>query len=85
MMTKGDRAGRIFLSHPHTNIGFFFLLTTKHCILYWKKNMKRLPEDPEFAEIRHGDVILTLRASSVRPTCGLFVIIFPTDWYGYVR
>ena len=50
-----------------------------------KKNMKRLPEDPEFAEIRHGDVILTLRASSVRPTCGFFVIIFPTDWYGYVR
>ena len=25
VMTKGDREGRIFLSNPHTNNGFFFL------------------------------------------------------------
>ena len=29
VMTNGDQDGRIFLSHPHTNNGFFFLLTTK--------------------------------------------------------
>ena len=28
MMSIGDREGRMFLSHPHTNDGFFFLLTT---------------------------------------------------------
>ena len=39
-MTNGDREERIFLSHPHTNNGFFILLTTKYLILYWK-NMKK--------------------------------------------
>ena len=46
--------------------------------------MKRLPEIPEYAEIRHGDGILTLndvtdrRATSVRPTCGCsFFLSFP--------
>ena len=37
VMTNGDHEGWIFLSHPHTNNGFFFLLTTKYLILYWKK------------------------------------------------
>ena len=60
VMTIGDREERIFLSHPHKNNGFFFLLTVKYLILYWK-DMKRLPENPEFAEMRHGDVILTLQ------------------------
>ena len=40
MMTNGDREGQIFLSHPHTNNGLFFLLTTKYRILYWK-HMKK--------------------------------------------
>ena len=40
VMKNGDREGRIFLSHPHMNNGFFFLLTTKYLILYWK-NMKK--------------------------------------------
>ena len=57
-MTNGDREGRIFLSHPHTNNGFFFLLTTKYRILYRKK---LLPENPEITVMRHGDVILTLQ------------------------
>ena len=37
-MTNGDREGQIFQSHPHTNNGFFFLLTdtTKYLNLYWK-------------------------------------------------
>ena len=34
VMTNGDREGRIFVSHPNMNNGFFFLLTTKYCILY---------------------------------------------------
>ena len=28
LMTTGDREGPIFLSHPHKNNGFFFLLTS---------------------------------------------------------
>ena len=70
VMTKGDPEGRIFLSHPHTNNGFFFLLTTRYHILYWK-NMKRLQENPEFADMRHADVILMSITSQidVRPTC----------------
>ena len=60
VMTIGDREGRIFLSNPYTNDGYFFLLTTKYLILYYK-DMKKLPEMSEFAEMRHGDVILTLQ------------------------
>ena len=60
-MTNGDREGRIFLSNPHTNNGFFFSLTIKYLFLYWKKTWKRLPENPEYAQMRHGDVILTLQ------------------------
>ena len=60
MMTISDREGQIFLSHPHTHDGYFFLLPTKYVILYYK-DMKKLHENPEFAEMRHGDVILTLQ------------------------
>ena len=52
--------GTEFLFHPHTNNGFLFLLTTKYRISYWK-SMKRLPENPEYAEMRHGDIILTFK------------------------
>ena len=34
MMTNGDPEGRIFLSYPHTNNGFFFLLTTVFIYLF---------------------------------------------------
>ena len=60
--------GMDFLSHPHTNNGFVLLLTIKYLILYWK-DMKRLPENPEFAEMRHGEVILTLQWRH-RSMCG---------------
>ena len=40
VMTNGDHDGRIFLSHPHSNKGFFFLLTTKYLILNRKKHKK---------------------------------------------
>ena len=43
MITNGDPEGRIFLSSPHTNNGFFFLLTT--VVLFENK----LPEVPEYA------------------------------------
>ena len=33
VMTNSDCEERIFLSHPHPNNGFFFLLTTKYLIL----------------------------------------------------
>ena len=61
MMTIGDRDGRIFLSHPRTNNGFFLLLTTYYLIYILKKNLKKtsLSENPDYAEMRHGDVILT--------------------------
>ena len=39
-MTNSDRKGQIFLSHPHTNNGLFFLRTTKYLNLYWKKHEK---------------------------------------------
>ena len=35
-MTIGYHGGQIFLSDPHTTNGFFFMLTTKYLILYWK-------------------------------------------------
>ena len=59
-MPIGDRGGQIFLSHPHTHDGYFFLLTTKYLILYWK-DVKRFQENPEFAEMRYGEVILSLQ------------------------
>ena len=34
VMTNGDDEGRIFLFHPHTSNGLFFLLTTKYFILH---------------------------------------------------
>ena len=52
MMTNSDSEGQIFLSNPHTNNGFFFLLTT---VLILKN---KLPEISEYA-ISHDDVTLT--------------------------
>ena len=34
VMTNSDHEGRIFLSYPHTNNGFFFLLTTFFIYLF---------------------------------------------------
>ena len=46
VMTKGDPQGQIFLSYPHTNNGFFFLLTIVFNYLFEIK----LPEVPEYAK-----------------------------------
>ena len=34
VMTNGDSVGRIFLSYPHPNIGFFVMLTTVFIYLF---------------------------------------------------
>ena len=60
MMIKGHPEGRIFLSRPHMNNGLFSLLTTKYLVVYWK-TLKRLKKTPKYAEMRHGDGILTLQ------------------------
>ena len=44
----------IFLSHPHTNNGFFFLLTIKFCIFH----QKRIPKVPDYSEMRHKMMML---------------------------
>ena len=62
VMTNGDRVGWIFLYHPHTNRGCFFLLTNKYLIFIGKTGI-RLSNNPKYAEMRHGDVILTLQWS----------------------
>ena len=73
MMTSGDSEGHIFLSQPHMNKRFFFLLTAKYLILYWK-NMKKLPENPDFAEKGHGDIIFTLQCCQ-GSMCGKHVAV----------
>ena len=43
VMTNDDREGHIFLSYPHTNNGFFFLLTTVFIYLFILKHASRSP------------------------------------------
>ena len=47
MMTNGDPERWIFLSYPHSNNAFFFLLTT--VLIYLFKN--KLPEVHEYTKI----------------------------------
>ena len=49
MMTNGDPEGRIFLSYPHTNNGFFFLLPT---VFIYLSIHNTLPEVPEYAKMQ---------------------------------
>ena len=65
-----------------TRIMDYFSCSPPNASFYIEK--KRLPETLEYAEMRHGDVILTLYdvtdpcAASVRPTCGCsFFYSFP--------
>ena len=46
-MTNGDPEGRIFLSYPHMNSGFFFFLLTTVSFLE-----NKLPEVPEYAKMQ---------------------------------
>ena len=58
MMTNGDREGQIFLSHL-TQIMDSFSCSPLKTSFYIGKYEKKLPEDREYDEMRHGDVILT--------------------------
>ena len=52
-MTNGDPEGRIFLSYPHTNNGFFFFSTTVFIYLFiYLFILKKLPEVPEYAKMQ---------------------------------
>ena len=55
MMTNSDPEGLIFLSYPHTNNGFFFLLTTVS--FFYNK----LPEVPEYAKMQFNNDDITLK------------------------
>ena len=53
VLTNGGPEGRIFLSYPHTNNGFFFLLTTAFIYLFiYLFISNKLPEVPEYAKMR---------------------------------
>ena len=52
-MTNSDLEGRIFLSYPHTNNGFFFLLTTVFIYLFFIHSFQnKIPEVPEYAKMQ---------------------------------
>ena len=60
MMKNGERKGQIFQfppSHKYWNI----FLARRYIPNFIFEDMKVPPENPEYAEIRHGDVILTLQ------------------------
>ena len=55
MMTNCDPEGRIFLSYPHRNNGFFSLLTTVFIYLF-SVFLNELPKVPQYADaISHDD------------------------------
>ena len=41
MMTNDDPEGLIFLSHPHTNNDFFFLLNTEFIVFYFSVSSQK--------------------------------------------
>ena len=49
MMTNGDPKGKIFLSFPHMNNGFFFLLATGFIYLFI---LNKLAEVPQYAKMQ---------------------------------
>ena len=57
-MKISDQDGRIFLSHP-PRIMDSFSCSPLNTSFYIDKTRKRLPENPEYAEMQHVDVILT--------------------------
>ena len=82
MMTNGYHEGQIFLSHPHTNNGFFFLFTTKYLILYWKheKGFRKMLNTLRFdmvTSFEHYNNVTDQRATDMH----LFVL-FSVLWAG---
>ena len=72
-----------YLSHPHTNNGFFFLPTTNYHILYLKKHNKVYQKILNsllcdmVTSFYHYNDVTDRRAASVRSTCGCSIFIFP--------
>ena len=59
MMTNGDLTGRIFLSYPHRNNGFFFLLITVFIYLFVHLSiLNKLTEVPEYAKLQFHRMML---------------------------
>ena len=56
VMTNRDPEGQIFLSYPHTNNGYIFLL---HIVfIYLSILKKKLPEVPEYAKMQFHNMML---------------------------
>ena len=51
-MINADLKGRIFLSYPNTNNGYFFLSTSFYSFAYFFKKKNKLPEVPEYAKMQ---------------------------------
>ena len=70
-MTNGYLEGQTFLSCPHTNNRFFFLLTTKY-LIYIRKNMKKASRKSwicwNATWWRHFNISMKSRID-VRPAC----------------
>ena len=82
MMTNGDHERRMFLIHPHT-YNFFFL--ARHLIPHFnKKNIKRFPEVPEYAEMRHNmmtSLLLKMTSPIFQRVDVRFINTLPMGWY----
>ena len=61
VMTNGDLQGRIFISHPHTNNGFFSLLNIKFRINVWKRTPRSswIRRDADTTWWRHFSISMT--------------------------
>ena len=64
VMTNSDHEGQIFLDS--------FSCSPLNTSFYIGRTWKRLPENPEFAKMRHGDVIFTVQWRH-GSTCGQWV------------
>ena len=82
-MTKGDSEEQIFLSHPHRNNGFFFLLTILNCIFIFKKGFQKflntLGDDTTYYHFNITMMSLVDRHRAVQ------FLSFPRDGMGYAR
>ena len=75
-MTKGDHERQIFLSTPHMNNGFFFLLTIKYRIFFYIKT--RGPEAPDLlnnVKTGQGQLRLIVETYFVLPYMGVAAIL----------
>ena len=70
MIKSGDHNRWIFLSHPLTNNGLFFLLIINYRILCFK----RPPEVLEYAEMQH-DIRMSLYCNNA-VTCQFLIMVF---------